>query len=183
MTGVCSWWFLALCGAVAAGCGAKSSANEQAPPVAQAMQGDRQHMTKAEAETIMVERSDEELEAAIALAAEDAASAGKRVLLEFVAPWCSDSREVARVMKAQSVVNFVDEHFELVVINVGRFDRHKQWLDRYQIKKIATFVIFEPGDFDRPILNKILEPISNDLNLKPDDLVTLFRDAISSAAE
>ena len=91
-------------------------------------------------------------EAANANAAVDAAFArakasGKRVLVDLGGNWCPDCRILAGVMALPEVKPFLESHFEIVSIDVGRFDRNLQIPARFRIAKLGGvpwLVIAEP---------------------------------------
>ena len=81
-------------------------------------------------------------EAADANAAVDAAFArakanGKRVLIDLGGNWCPDCRVLAGVMALSEVKPFLDSHFEIVSVDVGRFDRNLQIPARFNVAKLA----------------------------------------------
>jgi thiol-disulfide isomerase/thioredoxin len=81
-------------------------------------------------------------EAADANAAVDAAFArakanGKRVLIDFGGNWCPDCRILAGVMELSEVKPFLDAHFEIVSVDVGRFNKNLQISARFHVAKLA----------------------------------------------
>jgi thiol-disulfide isomerase/thioredoxin len=81
-------------------------------------------------------------EAADANAAVDAAFArakanGKRVLIDFGGNWCPDCRILAGVMALSEVKPFLEAHFEIVSVDVGRFDRNLKIPARFHVAKLA----------------------------------------------
>jgi len=50
----------------------------------------------------------------------------KPVLLELGGNWCEDCIILTNVMKLPTVAPFIDAHFEVVLVDVGRFNRNLQ---------------------------------------------------------
>ncbi len=111
------------------------------------------------------EWSEAELQSALRDASQRAKTLEKRVLLEFVAPWCGDCREVVRVSQQGAAKRAIEKRYERLFVNVGKFDRHEALLAKYRIKRIATLVALEP-DGTR-IAQTTLEPVSKKQKLTP----------------
>ena len=60
----------------------------------------------------------------IAVALEIAAAQGKLVLLDFGANWCPDCLVLDELYSDPAVAALLDEHYVLVTIDVGEFDRN-----------------------------------------------------------
>lgn len=114
------------------------------------------------------ERSEAEVEQALAAAKEQARREGKHVLLEFVAPWCADCREVSKVSQKEPAASVLRDKYVVVPINVGRFDRHKALLKEHDVKIIAALVVLDADG--KRIAKTTLEPISKKEALTPDEL-------------
>jgi len=69
--------------------------------------------------------SDEALDARIVEARAQARASGRRVLLDFIATWCEDCREVVRLSHLEPARSVIEERYVLVYVEVGRFDRHR----------------------------------------------------------
>jgi hypothetical protein len=83
----------------------------------------------------------------VAAAKARAAATGKRLLIELGSNWCSDSRALAGVLEIPEVKSFVAQHYEVVLVDVGRFDRNLQIPRRYgvvHIRGIPTPLIIDP---------------------------------------
>ncbi len=72
--------------------------------------------------------------AAIAAARVRAAKAHKRVLIDLGGNWCLDCRLLAGVMETPQMRPFVARHFEVVTVDVGRFDQNMDIPASYGIK-------------------------------------------------
>jgi thioredoxin 1 len=123
--------------------------------------------------SVFRERSEDEVNASLAAAKDQARREGKRVLLEFVAPWCSDCREVAKIAAQEPAASVMHEKYVLVPVNVGRFDRNKALLREHEIQVIAALVVIDPDG--RHIAKTTLEPISKKDALTPQELAEWLR--------
>jgi len=72
--------------------------------------------------------------AAIAAARVRAVKAHKRVLIDLGGNWCLDCRLLAGVMETPQMRPFVAKHFEVVTVDVGRFDQNMDIPASYGIK-------------------------------------------------
>jgi len=66
------------------------------------------------------------LDAAFARAAEN----DKRVLVKFGGNWCPDCRILAGMMELPVFADMLEEHYEVVAIDVGRYDRNQDLVER-----------------------------------------------------
>lgn len=66
------------------------------------------------------------LDAAFARASEN----GTRVLVNFGGNWCPDCRMLAGMMQIPEFAAYLDAHYEVVKIDVGRFDRNEDVVQR-----------------------------------------------------
>ena len=105
------------------------------------------------------EQSDEEVATALRDASACAAREKRRVLIEFVAPWCADCREMTRIDQAPEVARVIAERFERVRVNVGKFDRHEELRLRYGVKAIAAYVVLDPRS-GAVLAQTTLEPVT-----------------------
>lgn len=99
---------------------------------------------------------------------------GKRVLLDFVASWCEDCREVIRVSALAPAADVIRERYVHVPVNVGRWDRATALRERFRIDRIATLVVLEP-DGTR-VAQTTLEPITNHQPLTAGALAAWLRE-------
>jgi thiol-disulfide isomerase/thioredoxin len=88
-------------------------------------------------------------DAQIAAAAARAKAAHKLLLIDLGGNWCGDCRILAGVMRLPEVQPFIDRHYEVVTVDVGRLDRNIQVLERYGVTDIegvpALLIIDEKG--------------------------------------
>ncbi|MCA9602069.1 MAG: thioredoxin family protein, partial [Myxococcales bacterium] len=87
--------------------------------------------------------SDDALDRDIRTAVAEAKASGKRVLLDFVAEWCTDCREVLRVAELEPARTLLRDKYIVVPMNVGKWDRAVRWRDAYGVKRIATLVVLD----------------------------------------
>ncbi len=99
-------------------------------------------------------------ENADATAAVDAAftrakKSGKRVLIDLGGNWCGDCIVLANIMALKEMRPFLAAHFEMVSVDVGRFDKNLQIPARFGITKRlegvpAVIVAEADGKFVNP---------------------------------
>jgi thiol:disulfide interchange protein len=109
-------------------------------------------------EQLWVDTSDADLERSLAAARSCARMRGTQVLLEFVAPWCADCREMTRLDATPEVARVLRERYERVRVNVGNWDRHAVLRERFGIDRIAAYVVLDTNG-DR-VAQTVLEPIT-----------------------
>ena len=65
-------------------------------------------------------------DAAVAAAFERAKKSHKRVLIDLGGNWCVDCVVLANFLKLPEMQRFMAAHYEIVPVDVGRFDRNQQ---------------------------------------------------------
>ncbi len=96
-------------------------------------------------------RSDAELEAQLAALCRGAQGRDEpRVLVEFSAAWCSDCRRLHEMKQTPALAREL-EAWPRLVVNVGRFDRHRDLLDALGVTRIAHWSVFEPMECAAPL--------------------------------
>jgi thiol-disulfide isomerase/thioredoxin len=105
------------------------------------------------------ETSEAEVLDAISAAKTCAAEHGRHLLLEFVAPWCADCKEMAKLDEAAVVATTLQQRFERVRINVGKWDRHEALRDNFNVHALATYIVIDPKT-SKPLAKTTLEPIT-----------------------
>lgn len=121
-----------------------------------------------------VVRTDEELDAAITAARASARSSGRRVLLDFVAEWCTDCRAVVEQSREEPARGVLEERYVVVYVNVGRFDRHRALLREHEVDRIATLVVLDPVS-GRRVARTTLEPVTTGRGLTSGELAAWLR--------
>lgn len=94
-------------------------------------------------------------DAAVAAAFARAERSGKRVLIDMGGNWCGDCIVLSNFMRLPEIKAFVTAHYEVAVVNVGRFDTNLQIPARFGIKQrlegVPALIIAEPnGKFVNP---------------------------------
>ncbi|QIK77684.1 thioredoxin family protein [Sphingomonas piscis] len=62
---------------------------------------------------------------------------GKLLLIDLGGNWCLDCRILAGVMERPEMRTFLRRHYEVVTVDVGRFDKNMAIPQHYGIKKLA----------------------------------------------
>jgi thiol:disulfide interchange protein len=88
-----------------------------------------------------------------------AAEHGRRLLLEFVAPWCEDCQEMAKLDETEIVASTLRQRFERVRINVGKWDRHEALRNTFGVHALATYIVIDPKT-SKELAKTTLEPIT-----------------------
>ncbi len=75
-------------------------------------------------------------QADLAAARARARATHKLLLIDLGGNWCADCRLLAAVMSLPQVAAFIDAHYALVTVDVGRIDRNLDIPARYGIAKV-----------------------------------------------
>ncbi len=59
---------------------------------------------------------------------------GKRVLIDMGGNWCPDCQILANLMELPEMKAFLDKHFEVVKVDIGRFDKNQDVPARFGVK-------------------------------------------------
>jgi len=110
-------------------------------------------------EDLWDETTEAEVLDAIGAAKVCAATHGRRLLLEFVAPWCADCREMAKLDQSREVADTLKARFERVRINIGKWDRHEALRESFGVHALATYIVLDPKS-SRQLAKTTLEPIT-----------------------
>ena len=91
----------------------------------------------------------------VAAAFARAHASGKRVLIDLGGNWCPDCIVLANLMQVPELKSFLAAHFEMVSVDVGRFDKNLQIPARFGITQrlagVPSVIIAEPdGSFVNP---------------------------------
>jgi len=88
-------------------------------------------------------------DAAVARARAHALAAHKLLLVDLGGNWCGDCRVLAGTMDLPEVRAFVDTHYVVVTVDVGRFDKNLQIPARYGITRrldgVPSLLIVNPA--------------------------------------
>ena len=87
-------------------------------------------------------------DAAVAKARARALARHRLLLIDLGGNWCGDCRVLAGTMALPEVKAFVDAHYEVVTVDVGRFDKNLQIPARYGIHQrlegVPSLLIVDP---------------------------------------
>jgi len=87
--------------------------------------------------------------AAVAAAFARARHSGKRVLIDLGGNWCGDCVVLANVMALPELKPFLAAHFEMVSVDVGRFNKNLQIPARFgirtRLKGVPVILVVEPN--------------------------------------
>jgi thiol:disulfide interchange protein len=87
-------------------------------------------------------------DAAVAAAFDRAGKSHKRVLIDLGGNWCVDCVVLANFLQLPEMHRFMATHYEMVSVDVGRFDRNKQIAARFgfteRLKGVPTVLIATP---------------------------------------
>lgn len=120
--------------------------------------------------------SEDQLHARIDAARAQARASDRRVLLDFIATWCTDCREVVRLSHEEPARGVIEERYVVVYVEVGRFDRHRDLIAAHGVDRIATLVVLDPASGQR-VAKTTLEPITGgQRGLTSADLARWLRD-------
>jgi thiol-disulfide isomerase/thioredoxin len=97
------------------------------------------------------EKADGDVGVAAAFAA--AKQSGKRVLIDFGGNWCADCRILAGVMELPEVKSFVEAHYEVVTVDVARFNKNMHIPARYGFAKLDGVPTVLIVDADGTLIN------------------------------
>lgn len=86
--------------------------------------------------------------AAVAAAFDRARKSRKRVLIDLGGNWCVDCVVLANFLKLPEMQRFMAAHYEMVAVDVGRFDRNQQIPARFgitgRLKGVPVLLIATP---------------------------------------
>lgn len=85
-------------------------------------------------------------DAQVAAAKKRARAAHKLLLIDFGGNWCLDCRILAGTVAVPEIKAFVDRHYEVVTVDIGRRDKNLQIARAYgfDIKGVPAIVIVDP---------------------------------------
>ncbi|MDE2486593.1 MAG: thioredoxin family protein [Alphaproteobacteria bacterium] len=99
--------------------------------------------------------SEKAVGAAVAQARAQALKEHKLLLIDLGGNWCGDCRVLAGTIELPELKRFVDDHYVLVTVDVGRFDKNLQVPAAYGIHKrlegVPSLLVVDPRS------NKLLD--------------------------
>lgn len=99
---------------------------------------------------VLMQPYDEHADAnkAVAAAFDRAKKSRKRVLIDLGGNWCVDCVVLANFLKLPEMHRFMDAHYEMVAVDVGRFDHNLQIPARFgltaRLKGVPVLLIATP---------------------------------------
>lgn len=94
-------------------------------------------------------------EAAVKAAIARAKSNKKLLLIDLGGNWCPDCRVLAGTMELPRLKAFLRRHYELVMVDIGRYDRNMRIPSRYGVTRpegVPALLVIDPRN------NKLLNP-------------------------
>lgn len=95
-------------------------------------------------------------DAVVAKARAKAKAEHKLLLIDLGGNWCPDCRILAGTTDLPSIRGFLDQHYEMVTVDVGRFDHNLQVPARYgytqRLKGVPTVLVVDPAS------NRVVNP-------------------------
>jgi thiol-disulfide isomerase/thioredoxin len=85
----------------------------------------------------------------VARAQSRARASGKLLLIDLGGNWCADCRLLAAVMQLPEVAAFIDAHYVLVLVDVGRMDRNLDIPAHWGVKRVdgvPSLLVVDSGD-------------------------------------
>jgi thiol-disulfide isomerase/thioredoxin len=111
--------------------------------------------------------------AAVGAARARALARHKLLLIDLGGNWCPDCRILAGTMEEPALKAFVDTHFEVVTVDVGRFDKNLQIPAHYGITKrlegVPSVLVVDPAT-DRLIDAGHISALSDARHMTPQAL-------------
>ncbi|MEO5775192.1 MAG: thioredoxin family protein [Sphingomicrobium sp.] len=108
----------------------------------------------------------------VAQARARAKSARKLLLIDLGGNWCADCRILASVMEQPEMRPFMKRHYEIVSVDVGRFDKNMAIPKHYGFKKldgVPAILIVDPGT-DKVLNNKKIFALADARSMTPQAL-------------
>lgn len=91
---------------------------------------------------------DANADAALAKARREAKKEGKLLLIDLGGNWCGDCLVLAGTLELPSMKAFMERHYTLVMVDVGRFERNLQIPAHYgfhtRLKGVPTLLVVDP---------------------------------------
>jgi thiol-disulfide isomerase/thioredoxin len=98
----------------------------------------------------------------------------KRVLVDLGGNWCGDCRILAATLDLPEMKSFVGKHFEMISVDVGRFDKNLQIPARYGIHErlegVPAVLVIDPVT-DKQLVGKAdVAALADARHMQPQDL-------------
>jgi thiol-disulfide isomerase/thioredoxin len=83
----------------------------------------------------------------LALAKARAKAKGKRLLIDLGGNWCPDCRVLAGIFELPEVKAFLQRHYEVVTVDIGRLNKNQQIPQHYgvdKLKGVPALLVVDP---------------------------------------
>src|SRR5690348_11734128 len=112
--------------------------------------------------------------AAVDKALARAKASGKRVLIDMGGNWCGDCRILAATLESPEMKAFVNRNFEMVSVDVGRFDKNLQVPARYgittRLEGVPAILIVDPKTGQQLVSKAQVADLADARHMAPQDL-------------
>jgi len=99
---------------------------------------------------------------------------GKRVLIDMGGNWCGDCRILAATLELPEMKAFVNKNFEMVSVDVGRFDKNLQVPARYgittRLEGVPAILIVDPKTGQQLVSKAQVADLADARHMAPQDL-------------
>jgi len=113
-------------------------------------------------------------DAQLARAIARAKATHRRVLVDLGGNWCGDCRILAATLELPEMKAFVNKHFELVSIDVGRFDKNLQIPARYGFKErlegVPALLVVDPVSGKQLVSKSKIADLADARHMEPQQL-------------
>jgi thiol-disulfide isomerase/thioredoxin len=108
----------------------------------------------------------------VAAARARAVKSGKLLLIDFGGNWCLDCRLLAGIMDLKDMKAFIDRHYEVAKVDIGRMDRNQQIPAHYGIHRlegVPAVLVIDPKS-DRPLNRDHIFALADARSMTPQSL-------------
>lgn len=116
--------------------------------------------------------------AAVDRALARAKKSGKRVIIDMGGNWCGDCRILAATMELPEMKAFLGRHFEIVTVDVGRFDKNLQVPARYgittRLEGVPALLVVDPKTGKQLVDRAQVAALADARHMRPQDLADWF---------
>lgn len=99
---------------------------------------------------------------------------GKRVMIKMGGNWCGDCRILQATMDLPEMKAFLNRNFEMVSVDVGRFDRNLQVPARYGITErlagVPAILVVDPRSGQQLVSKAAVADLADARHMAPQDL-------------
>ena len=103
-----------------------------------------------------------------------ARASGKLVLIDLGGNWCGDCRILTATMELPELKAFLGRHYEIVYVDVGRFDRNLQVPARYgitsRLEGVPALLVVDPKTGKQLVSRAKVAELADARHMRPQDL-------------